>query len=50
MLWLGYFLGESPLANRLDKLIVLVVFVSLLPLIIGTLRGWLKNRSTRSVA
>lgn len=31
----GYFLALSPLANRLDKIILVVVFVSLLPMIIG---------------
>lgn len=44
LLWLGYFLGQTPLANRLDKLIVLVIFVSVLPMVIGGLRTWWKNR------
>jgi membrane-associated protein len=44
MLWLGYFLGQTPLANRIDKLIVVVVFVSVLPMIIGFTRRWLRAR------
>ncbi|MBY0470216.1 VTT domain-containing protein [bacterium] len=35
LLWLGYFLGRTELANRLDKIIVIVIFVSVLPMIIG---------------
>jgi len=31
----GYYLGQTPLANRLDKIIVIVVFVSVLPMVIG---------------
>lgn len=44
LLWLGYFLGDSPLANRLDKLIVLVVLVSILPLVFGAAKAWWKSR------
>lgn len=46
LLWVGYFLGQTELANRLDKIIVLVIFVSILPLIIGGLRKiWLSRRA-----
>jgi membrane-associated protein len=38
LLWLGYFLGGTPLADRLDKIIVVVVLVSVLPLVIGILK------------
>jgi len=38
LLWIGYFLGQTPLANRLDKIILLVIFVSILPIIIGSLK------------
>lgn len=38
LLWIGYFLGQTPLANRLDKIIVLVVLVSVLPLIFGVIK------------
>jgi membrane-associated protein len=45
MLWIGYFLGQTPLANRIDKLIIVVVFISVLPMIIGFARRWLRARS-----
>ncbi len=38
LLIVGYFLGQTPLANRLDKIIVLVIFVSILPIIIGGIK------------
>ena len=44
MLWVGYFLGQTPLANRIDKLILVVVFVSVLPMVIGAARKWLAGR------
>jgi len=44
MLWIGYFLGQTPLANRIDKLILVVVFVSVLPMVIGAARKWLAGR------
>ena len=44
LLWLGYFLGQTPLANRLDKIIVVVIFVSILPILIGGLRRYLHSR------
>lgn len=40
LLIIGYFLGQTPLANRLDKIIVLVIFVSILPIIIGGVKKW----------
>jgi len=40
LLLVGYFLGQTQLANRLDKIIVLVVFVSILPIVIGGIRRW----------
>ncbi len=44
LLWLGYYLGQTPLANRLDKIIVLVIFVSVLPLFISGIRKFLAQR------
>jgi membrane-associated protein len=44
LLWLGYYLGQTSLANRLDKLIVLVIFVSVIPLAIGALKRWINTR------
>lgn len=38
MLCIGYFLGQTEFANRLDKVIVLVVIVSLIPMAVGILR------------
>ncbi len=35
LLTVGYFLGQTELANRLDKVIVIVIFVSVLPILIG---------------
>ena len=36
----GYLLGQTRFANSLDKIIVLVVFVSVLPVIIGGIKRW----------
>jgi membrane-associated protein len=44
LLWIGYFLGQTPLANRLDKLIIIVIFVSALPLIVGGLKSWMNSK------
>lgn len=38
LLWLGHFLGQTEMANRLDKLILIVIFVSILPMLIGVLK------------
>lgn len=46
LLWIGYFLGQTPLANRLDKLIVVVVFVSLLPMVFSALKRWLASQKS----
>lgn len=43
LLWIGYFLGQTPLANRLDKVIVLVIFVSLLPMAVTSAKRFLKR-------
>jgi membrane-associated protein len=44
LLWIGYFLGQTPLANRLDKIIVVVIFVSLMPMVFGALKRWIASR------
>jgi membrane-associated protein len=31
----GYYLGQTEMANRLDKIILIVIFVSVLPMVIG---------------
>lgn len=35
LLWIGYFLGQTSLAKSIDKVIVIVVLVSVLPLVFG---------------
>lgn len=47
MLWIGYFLGATPLAKKLDRIIVIVVVVSFLPIAIGMLKGWLQSRAAK---
>jgi membrane-associated protein len=44
LLWAGYALGLTPWARRLDKIIVIVIFISILPLIFGTVKAFLANR------
>jgi membrane-associated protein len=48
MLWLGYFLGQTGLANRLDKIILLVVFISVIPMGVGALKQILKTKEIKS--
>ncbi len=43
LLWVGYYLGQTSLANRLDKIIVVVVLVSVLPMAVGILKKWMKR-------
>jgi membrane-associated protein len=45
LLWIGYFLGQTQLANRLDKIIVVVIFISVLPMVIGGFNKWRKSRA-----
>ncbi len=40
LLWVGYFLGETKFANRLDKLILLVILVSFLPIFFGFIKNY----------
>jgi membrane-associated protein len=47
LLWIGYFLGQTQLANRLDKIIVVVIFVSILPILIGGLKRYLQSRKDK---
>jgi membrane-associated protein len=44
MTMLGYFLGQSPLGEKLHTIIIVVVFISILPMIIGGLRKFLASR------
>ncbi|MDX6767023.1 MAG: VTT domain-containing protein [Candidatus Methylacidiphilales bacterium] len=45
MLWLGYFLGQTPLAKKLHHIILVVVVISVLPIVIGVARRWWASRS-----
>ncbi|MBI2026512.1 MAG: VTT domain-containing protein [Deltaproteobacteria bacterium] len=47
VLWLGYYLGQTSLANRLDKIIVLVVLISYIPLVVGFAKRWHRKRRQR---
>lgn len=44
LLYLGFYLGQTVWANRLDKLIVIVIVVSVMPMGIGLIRKYLKSR------
>ncbi len=44
LLWAGFFLGQTRLADRLDKVIVIVILVSVAPLIAGTLKRFVFSR------
>jgi membrane-associated protein len=43
MTLLGYFLGQSPLGEKLHLIILVVIFVSILPMIIGLLKRFLSK-------
>lgn len=47
LLWVGFYLGQTQLANRLDKIIVLVIFVSMIPLLIGGLKRWASSKKSK---
>jgi membrane-associated protein len=46
MTWLGYGLAVRfpGITKHIDKLIILIIFLSLLPAMIGYLRSWMQNR------
>jgi membrane-associated protein len=48
LLWVGYFLGQTPLANRLDKIIVVVIFVSLIPMAVSALKRLMFQKQTQN--
>lgn len=50
LLWIGFFLGQTTLAKSLDRIIVLVIFVSFLPIAIGATNRWLKSRRAAAAA
>jgi hypothetical protein len=40
LLWVGYFLGLSPLAQQIHHVILLVILVSVLPLLWEIYKRW----------
>lgn len=40
MILLGYFLGQTPLANELHKVILVVIVISVLPIFVTAFRAW----------
>jgi membrane-associated protein len=44
LLWLGYRLGQTEWAKKLHHVILIVIFVSIIPLIIGTIKAFLASR------
>ena len=49
MLTVGYYLGQTEYANRLDKIIVIVVVVSTIPMVLGGLKKAIGGRANESV-
>lgn len=45
LLGLGYWLGQTPLANRLDKLVAIVILVSMIPMAVGALKKTFGGKS-----
>ena len=56
MSWLGYGIAAwaarrgIDITKRIDKLIILIIFLSLLPGMIGWARNWLKNRNAETAS
>ncbi len=50
MVWIGYGLGQTPLANQLHKIIIVVVLVSVLPIVIGSYKRWRTGRTKKATA
>ncbi len=46
LLWIGFYLGQTPLAKSLDRIIVLVIFVSILPMLFGAIKAKWGSKST----
>ena len=43
--WLGYLLGNVTwIQKNIDAMILTIVFISVLPMLISALRGWLSSR------
>ena len=50
LLWAGYFLGGTRLANSVDKVLVVVVLVSFLPLAFGVVKRWIQGPPAATTA
>ena len=44
MLLIGHFIGQTPLASNLHRVIIVVVFISLIPLMVGAFKQWRNSR------
>ncbi len=44
ILWAGYWLGKTHLAKSLDRIIVIVILVSFVPIVIGVVKRWQAGR------
>ena len=40
MVSIGYFIGGTPIASNLKRVILVVIFVSLIPLLVGAFKQW----------
>lgn len=49
MVLIGFFLGQTPLAQHLHKIIILVIAISLLPVALQLLKEFKKNRKGKSL-
>src|SRR4029453_4901393 len=48
MTLLGYFLGKSPLGEKLHLIILIVIFISILPMLIGGAKRYFSSRRSRN--
>ena len=50
MTMLGYFLGRSPWGEKLHLIIMVVIFISIMPMVIGLLKRWFSGSPETSSA
>jgi membrane-associated protein len=48
MLWIGYALGQTKYAEKLHQIIIIVIFVSFLPLIYEAAKAYWQNRKAKT--
>lgn len=46
MLVIGHFIGKTELASKLHRVILVVVFVSVIPLMVGAFKQWRKSKAS----